>query len=193
VPLPVIVKPIMEDASIGISADAVAKTASEVRERVEHIVQKYRQPALVEEFIAGRELTVGLWGNDPVEVLPLSEILLDAVSDPHQRILSYEAKWMTGTPLYEKTPPVCPAQLDDDVAERVRALALGAFRALGCRDYAHADIRLRDGQPYLLEMNPACDLSEGMGFARQARMAGHSYPETIERIAGFARARMKAR
>ena len=64
---------------------------------------------------------------------------------------------------------------------------------LGCRDYAHADIRVRDGCPYLLEINPACDLSEGMGFARQARGAGYAYPEAVERIACFAAERMNVR
>jgi D-alanine-D-alanine ligase len=190
--LPAIVKPIAEDASIGIPHDAVAATYAEVRDRVALIVDRHEQPAIVEEFIDGREVTVGLWGNSPVELLPLTEVNLDAVPDPLRRILSYEAKWREDHALYSMTPPVCPALLPHDVTERVRALALAAFRALGCRDYAHADIRIRDGQPYLIDMNPACDLSEDLGFARQASVAGHSYPETIERIARFAHDRMRA-
>jgi D-alanine-D-alanine ligase len=191
VPLPAIVKPAAEDASIGIAADAVATTLAEVRERVELIERKHHQPALIEEFIIGREFTVGLWGNDPVDVLPLSEMKLDASVDPLRRILSYEAKWLEGTTAYDESVPICPAVLEPEIAERVRALARDAFVALGCRDYAHADIRVRDGQPYLLEMNPACDLAAGLGFARQTNVAGHSYEDTIERIAMLAHARMK--
>ena len=193
VPLPAIVKPVAEDASIGIPLRAVAATPAELRERVSHIVRKHNQPALVEEYIAGREFYVGLWGNEPVEVLPLSEMDFSRIANPLERISSYEVKWEEGTALYDSTPAICPAQVDDALAERVRAMTRAAYRALGCRDYAHADIRVRDGQPYLLEINPACDLSEGMGFARQAQAAGYSYPEAVERIACFAAARMHAR
>ena len=189
VPLPAIVKPVAEDASIGIPLNAVKTTPAELRERVELIVRKHKQPALVEEYIAGREFYVGVWGNDPIEVLPLSEMDFSRVGNPLQRISSYEVKWEEGTELFDSTPAICPAVVDDDLAERVRAITRAAFRALGCRDYAHADIRVRDGEPYLLEINPACDLSEGMGFSRQARVAGFTYPEAVERIALFANAR----
>jgi D-alanine-D-alanine ligase len=193
VPLPAIVKPVAEDASIGIPKNAVATTAAELRERVEDIVRKHRQPALVEEYIAGREFYIGVWGNAPVEVLPLSEMDLSRIANPLQRISSYEVKWEVGTELFDITPAVCPAVVDDELAERVRAITRAAYGALGCRDYAHADIRVRDGCPYLLEINPACDLSEGMGFARQATVAGYSYAEAVERIARFASVRMHAR
>src|SRR5205814_668597 len=95
-----------------------------------------------------------------------------------------------GTELFDITPAVCPADVDEELAERVRAVTHAAYRAMGCRDYAHADIRVRDGRPYLLEINPACDLSEGMGFSKQARVAGYSYAEAVERIARFAGERM---
>lgn len=192
VPLPAIVKPVAEDASIGIPLRAVATTPAELRERVANIVRKHNQPALVEEYIEGREFYVGVWGNEPVEVLPLSEMDFSRIANPLERISSYEVKWEEGTELYDSTPAICPAQVDDALAERVRAMTRAAYRALGCRDYAHADIRVRDGQPYLLEINPACDLSEGMGFARQAQAAGYSYAAAVERIACFAAERMRA-
>ncbi len=191
VPLPAIVKPVAQDASIGIPLKAVATTPLELRERVEAVVNKYKAPALVEEYIAGREFYVGIWGNAPVEVLPLSEMDFSRIGNPLERISSYEVKWEEGTELFEITPAVCPALVDDNLADRVRAITRAAYRALGVRDYAHADIRVRDGRPYLLEVNPACDLSEGMGFARQARVAGYSYPDAVARIVGFASERMK--
>jgi D-alanine-D-alanine ligase len=190
VPLPAIVKPVAEDASIGIPLNAVATTPAELRERIDLIVRKHRQPAMVEEYIAGREFYVGVWGNDPVEVLPLSEMDFSRIENPLQRISSYEVKWEEGTELFDITPAVCPADVDDELAERVRGITRAAYRAMGCRDYAHADIRVRDGRPYLLEINPACDLSDGMGFSKQARVAGYSYPEAVERIARFASERM---
>ncbi len=191
VPLPAIVKPSAEDASIGIPLNAVATTRAEMRERVELIVRKHRQPALIEEYIEGREFYIGVWGNDPVEVLPISEMDFSKIENPLQRISAYEVKWEEGTELFDATPAICPADIEDQLAERVRDVTRRAYRALGCRDYAHADIRVRAGQPYLLEVNPACDLSEGMGFARQTRVAGYTYPEAIERIALFAAERMK--
>lgn len=190
VPLPAIVKPAAEDASIGIPLTAVATTRAELRERVAHILRKHHQPALVEEYIEGREFYVGIWGNREPEVLPLSEMDFSRIANPLQRISSYEVKWEEGTPLFDITPAVCPADVDEALAERVRDITRRAYRALGCRDYAHADIRVRDGVPYLLEINPACDLSEGMGFSRQARVAGYAYPDAIERIVSFARERM---
>ena len=193
VPLPAIVKPVAEDASIGIPLHAVATTAAELRERVSAIVRKHKQPALVEEYIEGREFYVGVWGNMPSEVLPLSEMDFSRIANPLQRISSYEVKWEEGTALFDTTPAICPAQVDEALAERVRTMTRAAYRALGCRDYAHADIRVRDGCPYLLEINPACDLSEGMGCARQAKVAGYPYAEAVERIACFAAERMNAR
>ncbi|MBI3732718.1 MAG: ATP-grasp domain-containing protein [Chloroflexi bacterium] len=193
VPLPAIVKPVAEDGSIGIRLNAVGTTPAEVRERVELVLSKHLQPALVEEYIEGREFYVGVWGNDPVEVLPLSEMDFSRIADPMQRITSYEVKWEEGTELFDATPAICPAVVDDALAERIRTITRQAFQALGCRDYGHVDIRVRDSQPYLLEVNPACDLSEGMGFARQARVAGCTYPETVERIVRFASARSGGR
>ncbi|MBI5876277.1 MAG: hypothetical protein HZB53_01395 [Chloroflexi bacterium] len=190
-PLPAIVKPVAEDASIGIPLTAVATTRAELRERVDHVVRKHHQPALVEEYIEGREFYVGIWGNRAPEVLPLSEMDFSRIANPLQRISSYEVKWEEGTPLFDSTPAVCPADLDEALAERVRDITRRAYRALGCRDYAHADIRVRGGQPYLLEINPACDLSEGMGFSKQARIAGYAYPDAIERIVMFALERME--
>lgn len=191
VPLPAIVKPVAEDASIGIPLDAVATTCAELRERVEYITRKHRQPALVEEYIEGREFYVGVWGNRQPEVLPLSEMDFSRIANPLQRISSYEVKWEEGTELFDITPAVCPANVDGALAETVRDLTRRAYRALGCRDYAHADIRVRDGVAYMLEINPACDLSEGMGFSKQARVAGYPYAEAVERIAGFAAERMR--
>ncbi len=191
VPLPAIVKPVAEDASIGIPLNAVAQTPSELRERIADVTRQHHQPALVEEYIEGREFYVGMWGNDPVEVLPLSEMDFSQIANPMQRISSYEVKWAEGTPLFNATPAICPAVVDEELAQCVRKIACAAYRALGCRDYAHTDIRVRDGQAYLLEVNPACDLSEGMGFARQVRALGYTYPETVERIVRFACERMK--
>jgi len=190
VPLPSIVKPVAEDASIGIPLTAVATTRAELRERVDSILRKNHQPALIEEYIEGREFYVGVWGNRTPEVLPLSEMDFSRIANPLQRISSYEVKWEEGTPLFDITPAVCPAEVDGDLAEKARDITRRAYRAIGCRDYAHADIRVRDGRPYLLEINPACDLSEGMGFSKQARIAGYAYPEAIERIVLFAGERM---
>jgi D-alanine-D-alanine ligase len=179
---PAIVKPLVEDASLGIDFESVVNNLPDLRARAIYIIEKYRQPALVEEFIAGRELMVGILGNEHLEFLPISEVDYSCVDDPLKRILTYEAKWVEDSPYYRATPVRCPADLPEDLAWRVRLAAASAFKAAGIIDYGRVDMRLSDGIPYVLEVNEAPDLAPGAGFANAASIAGYSYPELVERI-----------
>lgn len=184
---PLIVKPVAEDASIGVGADAVVKTLQALRDRVATIVERYRQAALVEAFVVGREFNVSVWG-DPPEVLPLAEIDFSAFDDPYARIVSFAAKWEEGSFEYHHTPVVCPAPTNDGCRDRIADVARRAWDVIGCRGYARVDMRLDgDDVPYVVEVNCNPDLSPEAGFHQAARVAGYSYEDMVANIVEVAR------
>lgn len=186
---PLIVKPVAEDASIGVGPEAVVHSPDALRRRVAYIVQSYRQMALAEAFVDGREFNVAVWG-EPARVLPLAEIDLSAFSDPYDRIVSFSAKWEEGTFDYHHTPAICPAQVDGDVGERIAETALRAWSVLGCWGYGRVDMRLSgEGIPYVVEVNCNPDLSPDAGFYRAARASGYSYESMLLAIIDAARER----
>ena len=190
IPFPVIVKPAREDASVGITDSSVVYGPGELRKQVRWVFEEFEQPAIVEQYIDGRELNVALLGNKPPVVLPISEIDFSGMTQEMHKIVSYEAKWMHGTVAYEGTKGLCPAPLTSGQESRIRAIAQRCFELIGCRDYARVDLRLsREGMPYVLEVNPNPDISDDAGFARSARAHGLGFSETIGRIVESALAR----
>lgn len=191
-PFPLIVKPSREDASVGIYSESVVATPAALAARAAHVISQYRQPALVEEYIEGREIYVSLLGraDGPPEALPLYEIDFADLPPDRPRIVSFEGKWVEGSVEYAGTKPV-PCRLAPGEAARVIDAARGAFEALELRDYGRVDIRLAsDGTPYVIDVNPNCDLShEAGGFCRAARAAGLTYDDVVLRILELALAR----
>ena len=186
VPLPAIVKPQAQDASIGIDRNSVVHDERALRQRVEYILDTYRQPALVEAFIVGREFNVGVWGNGVAHTLPLAEIDFSAWPDPYRHIVHFEAKWDETAREYQTMNVLCPAQVEPDLAGRIEHVVLAAYRAMGCRDYARVDLRVKDGVPYVLEVNPNPCLATDGGFANAARVAGYDYACMTHQIARWA-------
>ena len=184
-PFPLIVKPAREDASVGIHKESVVATKRALDARIAHILTQYSQPALVEQYIEGREIYVSLLAlpDGCVEVLPLFEIDFSDLPATHPRIVSFEGKWVESSVEYAGTKPV-RCELAASVFDDVAAAARGAFAALELRDYGRVDIRLgADGVPYVIDVNPNCDLShEAGGFARAARAAGLTYDDLVVRI-----------
>jgi D-alanine-D-alanine ligase len=179
---PLIVKPVAEDASLGIGAEAVVHTHRALRERVAYITEQYQQVALAEEFICGREFNISLW-DDPVEVLPLAEIDFSAFADPCERIVSFEAKWEDASFDYRHTPVACPASVTPELGSSIRTIAREAWQATDCRGYARVDMRVAaDETPYVIEINCNPDLSPDAGFARAAQAGGYDYVSMITRI-----------
>lgn len=181
-PFPLIVKPVAEDGSIGLSTSAVVQTPKELRDRIAYIRETYFQSALAERFIVGRELNVALLGNHP-EVLPLAEIDFSDFADPYQQIVSFEAKWKEESFEYSHTPTICPANLHPRLADRIRRAAVKAWHVIGCSGYARVDIRLDEKNiPYIVEVNCNPDISSNAGFHIAARTAGYSYKKMIIHI-----------
>ena len=177
---PLIVKPAHEDASQGIEHQSVVENRRALLRRVKYVHQTYRQPALVEEYIEGRELNVTVLGHSKPKVLPISEILFDP-SLP-RAMVCFDSKWSPESAAYKGTRPQCPAELSAREQLLVNLVAMHAFKLLGCRDYARVDIRLRNFSAYILEINANPDISPEAGVARSAAAEGLSYVQLIERI-----------
>ena len=183
---PAIVKPVHEDASMGITEKSVVTNQTDMFERVDYVVSEYSQPALVEEYITGREFSVSMWGNGMMEVMPISEHDFSAVDDPLKSLLTYESKWVEDSFTYNEFRVICPADLTTFEEQTVKTTAVNAFRAMGLRDFGRVDIRYRDTVPYVIDINEIPDLSPDAGFARSAGMAGFPYDQMVNRILDLA-------
>jgi D-alanine-D-alanine ligase len=183
---PVIVKPSVEDASMGIDLCSVVTNMADMYKRIDYIINEYEQPAMVEQFISGRELAVAMWGNKPVEVLPIAEDDFSAIPDPLQHVLTYESKWKPESPFFQNIPSRIPAQLARKEEQAIRKVAENTFKAVGLRDFGRVDIRYDNGIPYVIDINEIPDLSPDAGFWNSARTAGFTYPQMVERILNVA-------
>lgn len=187
---PLIVKPNAEDASMGITPGSVVRDEDALRTVLAAVRDRFGLPVLVEEFIDGREFNVAVMEADGLRALPVSEIDFTALPKEQPRIISYEAKWFETSELYIKTPPVCPAAIEDELRDRLQSHALEAFRALGCRDYARVDFRMdKRGRVFILEVNPNPDVSHNAGFARALGAAGVEYSRFWKHMIHNAQAR----
>jgi D-alanine-D-alanine ligase len=184
---PLIVKPVREDGSAGILPRGVVHDAASLRAIATELQRDFRQPCLVERFIEGRELNVSLVGYPSARVLPLSEIDFSLMPEGEPRIVSYDAKWREDSPEFRGTKPVLHPVLPPGVAARVRRVALDAFRAVGLRDYGRVDVRLAaSGVPYVIDVNPNCDLSPTAGMARAASAVGMEYGALVRLLVRYA-------
>ncbi|MDD8026283.1 MAG: ATP-grasp domain-containing protein [Acidobacteriota bacterium] len=175
-PFPLIVKPNTEDASLGIHPDSVVRDEDALRKQVTRILEIFEEPVLVEQFIEGREFNVAVLDADKPEALPVSEIDFTKLPEGQPSICSYEAKWHPEDILFQTTPPVCPAAIDDALKAKLQDLAVKAFLACECRDYARIDFRVdKKGRPFILEVNPNPDISLNAGYARGLAAAGIDY------------------
>lgn len=193
---PLIVKPSREDASIGIENKSVVYDEAELKTRIEYIIDEYKQPALIEQFIDGREINVSVVGNvvkdeSDLIVFPISEIDFSDMPSDYQKIVSYNSKWMYKTVEFAGTKAVCPAKdLSPELEKAIQETAKKVYRIIGASDYARVDFRVKDNIPYVLEMNPNPDISsnvdEDTGFTRSGKAYGWSYEELIQNIIKYA-------
>ena len=180
---PVIVKPAREDGSIGIQFGAVCTSIKELMERIDYIQAEFDSPALIEEYIEGRELYVGVLGNEKPQALPVVELDLSQLPEGTPKIAGSEVKWEEDTQAYKATKPFFPEDLDEATVTRLQETAVQAFTALQLRDYGRIDFRLAsDGAIHVLEVNPNPYLLSSAEFSLAAKQSGRSYHELIAEI-----------
>jgi D-alanine-D-alanine ligase len=187
---PVIVKPAREDGSIGIEFSAVVTSIRELMERMDWLHQHFDSPVLIEEYIEGREMYVGILGNDKPEALPIVELDLSKLPEGTPRIAAAEVKWGKGTKAYRDTKSLVPTDLPEETVAQLQQTAIAAYQALELRDYGRVDMRLQaDGRIHVIEVNPNPWLSSRAELTMAARKSGRTYPQLVEEIVELAMTR----
>jgi D-alanine-D-alanine ligase len=174
---PLIVKPRFEGSSKGLTENSKVENMDELKTQIDYIVSTYKQPALVEQFVAGQEFTVALVGNSPVEVMPVVQIKIDGR-------LKLNDKFYTFSRISSnRLEYICPARINHDLEKKLANLALKTYNAVECRDFGRVDFRVDgEGRPYVLEINPLPSLSQEDVFMIIAKDMGISYDQMIGKI-----------
>jgi D-alanine-D-alanine ligase len=183
---PAIVKPAREHASSGVTSESVVLGPEKLRTRIAYVLEHFQQPALVEDFIDGREFHVSLWGNSSVEMLPPAEMDFSAFKDVQDRLCTFDSKFNPGSRHYDQIRLSLPASLSEQEFKALERVAQTAYRVMGCRDYARLDIRLRDGVFYVLDVNPNPDISADTSMACAAEVAGYTYGAMLSKMLNLA-------
>ena len=174
---PMIVKPRFEGSSKGLTDDSRVKTKEELKRRIEFIINTYKQPALVEEFISGAEFTVAIVGNEPPEVLPIVQVEIDGETHLNDKFYTF-ARISSDRLKY-----LCPAPISPELTKKIQELALRTCQAVECRDFGRVDFRVdKEGKPYVLEVNPLPCLSSEDVFMFISKAIGITYEEMVGRI-----------
>jgi len=191
--MPLFVKPLRMDASIGIDQRSLVRNTQQLMERVLYIQKTFGDSALAEEYIEGREFYVGILGNDELTAFPPLEMDFSGLATGTVRIMDNEAKFDVTSDRYHGTTVVLP-ELEPSLKARLQKVSLQAYRALRVRDYGRIDLRLTEtGEVYVIEVNANCYLEQASEFARAAREVHIEYPALLNRIAELAIERWKHR
>ncbi|MEO5902796.1 MAG: D-alanine--D-alanine ligase, partial [Gemmatimonadaceae bacterium] len=194
-PLPVFAKPIHEGSSKGITERNYCRTHAELDAQTEYLLETYRQPVIVEEYLPGAEFTCAVLGNgDEAKVLPIVGMNFASLPDGALPIYGYEAKWIWDRPERPLQMFDCPAHIDEALTRQIERVTLDAYRVLGCRDWSRIDVRLdADGKPNVVEINPLPGIlpnpADNSCFPKAARAAGMSYDQLIQSCLRLAAAR----
>jgi D-alanine-D-alanine ligase len=181
---PLVVKPLRQDGSVGLTEHSVVHNHPRLRRAVGYILQTFAQEALVEEFVGGREFNVSVLGNgtrrDPWRVLPPGELVYHT---DRWRICTFDAKWDEAHPSYAAVEAVCPASISNGLRRRLERIVLECARLFELHGYSRIDLRMdAHDRPHVLDINPNPDIAPHMGIARSAESAGLAYPEFVHRI-----------
>jgi D-alanine-D-alanine ligase len=194
-PFPLFAKPIHEGSSKGITERNFCRTADELEAQTAFLLETYRQPVIVEEYLPGAEFTCAVLGNGrDAKVLPLVGMNFASLPDGALPIYGYEAKWIWDRPERPLQMFDCPAPIDESLAKAIELVTLDAYRVLGCRDWSRIDVRLdAAGEPNVVEVNPLPGIlpnpADNSCFPKAARAAGMSYNELIQSCLRSAAAR----
>jgi D-alanine-D-alanine ligase len=180
---PLFVKSTVEDASLGIAQASVVEDAARLKERVEFVIEQVGSDVLIEEFIEGRELYVGVLGNERLTRLPVWEMVFGSMPDSLAAIATRKVKWDKRYQTKYGITTRAAEDLPPSVIARLDKLSRRIYRSLSLSGYARMDFRVRaDGEVYVLEANANPNLEQAEDFAESARAAGIEYDEVLERI-----------
>ncbi len=183
---PAIVKAAHEHCSLGLTSQSIVSTPAELAARVAWVIHHFHQPAMVEDFIDGREFHVALVGNTRITMLPPAEMDFAEFKDFRDRLCTFDAKFKPDSEHYMKIRTLLPAPLSEPEMTALESVTKAAYRAVGCRDYARVDLRLRDGVFYVLDVNANADISADASIACAAEQAGWSYGHMGNRLVRLA-------
>jgi D-alanine-D-alanine ligase len=184
---PLIVKPVSEDGSLGIDQGSVVDSVKELMQRIHYVQEEFDSPALIEEYIEGREIYAGVLGNQRPETLPLIELDLSRLPAGMPKVAGTEVKWEKDSEAYKVTKSAPAEDLDEKITELLSKTALAAYQILKLRDYGRIDMRLTPkGDVYVIEANPNPWLSSDSEFFMSAKKSGRSYADMIGEIIEFA-------
>ena len=183
---PCIVKPCAEHGSDGITNHSVVDDLNQLILRIGEISKRFNNGVIVQEFLDGTEYNISIWGNKTLEHLPISSMEYSDFEDYHDRICGFDAKWNPESPSFDRVKTICPTVLPKYLEEKISTLAKSAYVATGCRDYGRIDIKLKNQEPVVIDVNSNPDLSIDAGFYRSASFAGFNYGQMFVQIAGFA-------
>ncbi|NTV23061.1 MAG: D-alanine--D-alanine ligase, partial [Nanoarchaeota archaeon] len=181
---PLFVKPNAEGSSKGIRNDSIVKNEEELRRMLKMLITTYKQPALVEEYLEGREFTVSVLGNSPSKVMPIVEVTFDYLPEGVHKFDSYEVKWIWDSPNNPIDPVICPAQISKELEKQITTIATKTYKCLGVQDFCRMDIRLNGaGVPNVIELNALPGLMpdpvENSRFPKACFTAGMTYDQII--------------
>ena len=189
--MPLFVKPLRSDASLGIGGKSLVHDAVALMERVAAIHKELEDSALAEEYIDGREFYVGVLGNAQPKALPPVEVDFTGFPEGVPKVMDSKAKWDERSKEYKGTKSVM-ANVPDELRAKLQKVAVDAYRALRVKDYGRVDLRLTEtGEIYVLEVNASCYLEKSSEFAMAAAASGLDYPRLIEKIVNLASERME--
>jgi D-alanine-D-alanine ligase len=186
--LPVIVKPLHEGSSKGITQRSFCATWPDVEAEIARVVERYNEPAIIERFLSGREFTVAVLGNDgDGRVLPIVELDFGTLPGGVHPLYGFESKWIWDRPERPLQIFRCPARCTLDLQHRIEAIAMAAFRHLRCRDWARIDVRCDEEEnPHILEVNPLPgvipDPAANSCYPKAARAAGLTFDDVIQSV-----------
>lgn len=198
-PFPLFVKPVAEGSGKGIYVNNLCESSAQLRERALSLIEEYRQPALVETYLPGREFTVAILGNGAAaRCLPLVAFDFTTLPPGAPPVYGYEAKWLWDTAEHQLEIYECPARIPDGQARDIERVALAAYHAIGCRDWCRIDVRFdARGVPNVVELNPLPgilpDPKLNSCFPKAARVAGYGYDEMIREVVRVAWRRITGR
>jgi len=188
---PAIVKPVNQHGSYGIDEHAVVESEHQLQQRVEYVLDTFKCPALIEEFIAGRELLVTVMGNQAPAALPAVEVVFWDQTEPGKQIYSYDMKFSPDVWSSHRVQFICPSMMTVEARQRLQTACLQAYRAVRGRDYARFDVRLRGDHPYVVDVNPNPDINSESAVTMSAQSTGLTYTDLVVRLAELAAERRR--